>query len=134
MELGPAGKFVQAADPVEPEIYELILEIGKLSGNPATMARFFQYPGIQAVAQSPRMVELVNDPVIIRAAENRDIFSIMSHPALREAVEDTAFMAELKKIDFRAALQYATGPIGNQDDRSPGLKSDLPPKRENQKE
>lgn len=110
LEMGPAGRVVQAVDPVEPEVYSLLLQLGKLSGDQATMMRFIQYPGIQSVMESPRMVELVNNPDIIRAAEDRNIFAIMSHPALRAALEDPAFMGEIKKIDLAAALKYATTP------------------------
>jgi len=110
LEMGPAGQVVRAVDPVEPEVYNLLLQLGKLSGDQATMLRFIQYPGIQAVIETPRMVELVNNPDIIRAAENRNVFAIMSHPALRAALEDQAFMAKIKKIDLAAAMEYATNP------------------------
>ena len=107
LELGPAGKFLEAVDPIPPDFYDLILQIGKLSGDQETMMRFLQYPGIQQIMQSPQVVELVNNPAIIKASENRDLLSLISNKALLAAVQDPALSAELKKIDLRAALKFA---------------------------
>lgn len=113
LELGPAGKFVQTVDPMPPDVYELIAQVGKLSSDQELMLRFLQYPGIQEVMQSPKIAELVNDPSVIRAAENRDILSLMSNKALLAAVEDPALAEKLKKIDLRAALKHALDPASS---------------------
>jgi len=107
LELGPAGKFVQAVDPIPPDFYELIEQMGRLSGDQETMLRFIQYPGIQEIMQSPRMVELINDPEVIRAAEKRDILSLMANKSLLAAVQDPAMAEKLQKIDLRAAMKFA---------------------------
>jgi len=107
LELGPAGKFVQAVDPLPADFYVLIEQMGRLSGDQELMLRFIQYPGIQDLMQNPKIVELINDPTVIKAAENRDVFSLMANKALLSAVEDPDLAAELKKIDLRAALKYA---------------------------
>lgn len=107
LELGPAGKFFQAVDPLPADFYVLIEQMGRLSGDQELMLRFIQYPGIQEVMQNPKIVELINDPSVIKAAESRDIFSLMSNKALLAAVEDPTLAAELKKIDLRAAMKYA---------------------------
>ncbi|MFZ4682418.1 MAG: hypothetical protein ACOYMS_07945 [Terrimicrobiaceae bacterium] len=110
LELGPAGKFVQAVDPIPPDFYDLILQIGKLTNDQETMLRFIQYPGVQEVMQSPRMVELVNDPAIINASEKRDFLGLLSNKALLAAVQDPVLAEQLKKIDLRAALKFALEP------------------------
>ncbi len=107
LELGPAGKFVEAVDPMPPDFYELILQIGKLTNDQETMIRFIEYPGVQEAMQSPRMVELVNDPAIISASEKRDFLGLLSNKALLAAVQDPVLAEQLKKIDLRAALKFA---------------------------
>lgn len=124
LELGATGQVVRAVDPMDPEVYKLILQVGKISGDQDAMMRLLQYPGIQKVMESPRIVELMNDPDIIRAAESRNVFALMSQPALREVLQDPVFMAEIKKIDLEAALEYATSP-----QPSPARPKNTPPPR-----
>jgi len=119
LELGPAGKFVQAVDPIPPDFYDLILQIGKLTNDQETMLRFIQYPGVQEVMQSPRMVELVNDPAIINASEKRDFLGLLSNKALLAAVQDPVLAEQLKKIDLRAALKFALEPPAPPPDKKP---------------
>jgi hypothetical protein len=110
LELGSAGKFVEAVDPLPSDFYELIAQIGKLSADQETMMRFLQYPGMREIMESPPMVELVNDPAVIRAAESRDVFSLMGNKALLAAVRDPALSGQLRKIDLRAAMKFALEP------------------------
>jgi len=119
LELGPAGKIVVAVDPLPPDFYDLILQIGKLTGDQETMVRFLQYPGIQEIMQSPRMVELVNDPGIIKASEKRDVLGLLTNKALFSAVQDPALAEHLKKIDLRAALKFALEPPAPPPDKKP---------------
>lgn len=110
LEFGPAGKFVDAVDVVPPDFYELILQVGKLAGNEESMLRFMDYPGIQALMQNPRIMELVNDPAVIKAAGKSDYLALMNTPAFRAALEDPSVAAQVKKIDLRAALKFALEP------------------------
>lgn len=119
LELGPTGKIVQAVDPFSPDFYELIVQVGKLSGDQDTMMRFLQYPGIQELTQHPRIVALTNDPAVVRAAEKREILTLMSNKALLAAMEDKEFVEEIKKIDLRAALKFALETPGASPSPSP---------------
>ncbi len=107
LELGSPGKFVESVDVLPPDFYQLVLEVGKVANSQESMLRFIQYPGIQKVLQSPRMAELLADPSVIRASEERNYMALMSNKALIAAVEDPALAEQLKQIDIRAALKFA---------------------------
>lgn len=107
LELGPAGKFVESVDVLPPDFYELLVQIGQVTGDQDTMLRFLQYPGIQEIIQSPRIVELVNDPAVIKAAQDRNFLGLMGNKALLKAVEDPELAKQLGSIDLRAALKFA---------------------------
>lgn len=107
LELGPAGKFVESVDVLPPDFYELLVQIGQVTGDQSTMLRFLQYPGIQEIIQSPRIVELVNDPAVIKAAQDRNFLGLMGNKALLKAVEDPELAKQLGSVDLRAALKFA---------------------------
>lgn len=108
LELGPAGKMVESVDVVPPDIYEMILQIGRLGSDQEVMMRFMEYPGIQDLMQNPRIVELVGDPGVVKAVESKNYLGLLTNKALLSAIEDPKLAAELQKIDLRAALKFAT--------------------------
>lgn len=107
IELGPAGKVVDAVDVVPPDLYELILQIGRLASDETMMARFLEYPGIQNLVENPKIAELVGDPEIVKAVESRNYLNLLRNKSLHAAVQDPQLAAELQKIDLRAALNFA---------------------------
>jgi hypothetical protein len=71
-----------------------------------TMLRFLEYPGIQKILQNPRILDLMNDPSVIRASRE-NIFLLLGNKTVAAAVEDPALAEQLKKVDLRAALKFA---------------------------
>ena len=108
LELGPAGKMVESVDVVPPDMYEMILQIGRLGSDQEVMMRFMEYPGIQDLMQNPKIVELVGDPGVVKAVESKNYLGLLTNKALLSAIEDPKLAAELQKIDLRAALKFAT--------------------------
>lgn len=107
LEMGPIGQAVSATDPLSPEIYEIIQQVGAITSDQDVMMRFIEYPDIQRILQNPKIAQLVSDPSVIQAGQNRNILGLMSNPVLLAAVQDPAFAEELKKVDLRAALKFA---------------------------
>ena len=107
LELGPAGEFFKNVDLLPPETYELIVQITQVISDPDAMARFLQYPGIQALVESPAMVDLMADPGVITAAEKRDYPALLTNPALHKAVMDPDLARQIKEIDLKEALRQA---------------------------
>jgi hypothetical protein len=107
LEMGPAGKFVESVDLLPADFYELVVQTGRISGDPQALMRFVEYPGIQELMRTPKMVDLLNDPKIVQASTEQNVTALLTNPKLRAAVEDPAFAEQLKKIDLRAALKFA---------------------------
>lgn len=107
LELGPAGQFVESVDVIPPDLYELVLQVGQVTSSQDAVLRFIQYPGIQDVMQNPRLIELLNDPAVIKASEERNYLALIGNKALIKAVEDPTLAEQLKKVDLRAALKFA---------------------------
>lgn len=110
LELGPAGKFVKSVDVIPTDYYDLIVEVTRLTSDQKAMLRFLEYPGVQEVMQSPKVVALFSDPEILKSAEQKNIAAMISNPKLIEAVQDPALAKELQKIDLRAAMKFALEP------------------------
>lgn len=107
LELGTPGKFVESVDMIPPDFYDLVLQVGKVTNSQENMLRFIQYPGIQKIMQNPRMAELLSDPTVIKAAEEKNYMALIGNKALIRAVDDPKLAEELKAIDLRAALKFA---------------------------
>jgi hypothetical protein len=107
IELGSAGRFLESVDALPPDFYELVLQIGKVTSDQQKMLRFLEYPGIQKILQNPRILDLMNDPSVMRASKEKNIFLLLSNKTVAAAVEDPELAEQLKKIDARAALKFA---------------------------
>lgn len=110
LELGPAGKLVETVDVLPPDFYELIVQTGRLTGDPQALVRFFEYPGLDRILHNPKFAELINDPAFQQAGQEVSVGTVtalMTSPKLRAAAQDPALAEELKKIDLRAALKFA---------------------------
>jgi hypothetical protein len=107
LELGSAGRFLESVDALPPDFYEFVLQIGKVTNDQQTMLRFLEYPGIQKILQNPRILDLMNDPSVIRASREKNIFLLLGNKTVAAAVEDPALAEQLKKVDLRAALKFA---------------------------
>lgn len=107
LELGPAGNAVVAVDAVPPGIYEMIGRIGKLTSDQAAMARFLDYPGVQEIMQHPRMAALLQDPAVVRDAQDKNFLGLMGSKALLDAVNDPSLQKKLMGLDLQKALDYA---------------------------
>jgi hypothetical protein len=107
LELGSAGRFLESVDALPPNFYEFVLQIGKVTSDQQAMLRFLEYPGIQKILQNPRILDLMNDPGVIRASKEKNIFLFLNNKTVVAAFEDPALAEQLKKIDLRAAFKFA---------------------------
>lgn len=110
LEMGGVGRAVQAADPIPPDLYDLLQAITRLTSSQEAMRRFLEYPDVKAVVNHPRMAALLTDPDIIEAAQNRNLAALLTSRSLRAALDDPSLAATLRQVDVRAALNYALAP------------------------
>jgi hypothetical protein len=107
LELGSTGRLLESVDILPPDFYELVHQIGRVTGDQERMRRFLDYPGIQKILRNPRVIELLNDPGLIRAAQEKDIFVVFNNKAVAAAAKDPALAEQLREVDLRAALKFA---------------------------
>lgn len=107
LELGPAGKFVESVDVLPADFYELIVQVGRLTSDQQAILKFLEYPGMKEVITSSKMGELISDPAIVKACEEKNYPALLSNPKLLAAVQDPVLAERLKKIDLRAAMKFA---------------------------
>jgi len=107
LELGTAGQAVESVDVLPASVYDLLARIGKLTSDQDAMMRFLDYPGVQEIMQTPRMTALLSDPVIVRAAEQKNFFALLGSRSLLEAAQDPVLQKKFTEFDLQKALDYA---------------------------
>jgi len=107
LELGGPGKAAKAVDVVPQEVYDMVERIGKLTADRDAMMRFFDSPGMQDLMQNPKIAALLNDPSVVRAAEEKNLPALLGHPSLIAAAGDPALQKQLAGFDLQKALDYA---------------------------
>lgn len=107
LEMGQTGKIVESVDVIPNDAYELIGGVTRLLTDQAALQRFLSCPGVEQAMSNPKLMELLEDPELLKAAQSSDFLSLMNNKNLRAAVDDPKLAEEIKKIDLRAALKYS---------------------------
>ena len=107
IELGRVGEIVKQADVIPGGIYETLAQVGELSARPARVSRFLSYPGVTELANSPKILALRADPEITQMIEQGRLWDLLQDDRLIEAANDPELATQLKKFDFKGALDYA---------------------------
>ena len=109
LEQGTAGAVVEQVDPVPGAVYRVIQKLGEMLGSDKSLTRFMEYPGVQPLAEHPRIRALQHDPQIARHVVERDILSLMRNPNIVQAANDAEIMTLMRQLEFEKALDYALG-------------------------
>ncbi len=107
LELGPVGDVVKQTDVLPTGIYETLGKVGEVFARPERAQRFLTYPGIAELTDHPKILALRADPEITSMLENGRLLDLVRDERLIEAANDPELAAQVKKFDFRAALDYA---------------------------
>ena len=107
IEHGPAGAVVEQVDPVPGAVYRVIQKLGVMLGSDQSLGRFMEYPGVQPLAEHPRIRALQNDPQIAKHVIERDIFALMRNPNVVKAANDSEIAGMVRQLEFEKALDYA---------------------------
>jgi hypothetical protein len=110
LELGSAGRLLASGDVLPPDFYELVEQFSNVTSDPEKMGRFLEYPAIRDLLQNPRMVDLLNDPDVVRAWQSKNFLEFLNNQAVAAVLKDPVFMKQLRKVDLSAALKFAQGP------------------------
>jgi hypothetical protein len=107
LELGSAGRFLEAVDPLPADFYEVIVQIGRVTADQEARLRFLDYPEIRQIRRNARIIELMNDPGVIQASTERNFFLLLNNKAVAAALTDRKLAEQLNQVDLRAALKFA---------------------------
>lgn len=101
------GGWLGRLDPVPPDLYDTLAKFSRVTSDPDAIVRLAEYPDIADLLQHPKFIALSQDPGVQQAAAQRNVFVIMTHPRLLELATDPEIVAQLRQIDFAAALDHA---------------------------
>ncbi len=113
IELGTVGELVKQTDVLPAGIYETLTKTGEVFAKPESARRFFSYPGVAELTETPQMVALRADPAVTRMIEQGRVWELLQDERVIEAANDPELKARLKKFDLRKALDYAAQEEGD---------------------
>jgi uncharacterized membrane protein required for colicin V production len=108
LEMGVLGNAVKKVDVVPQKTYDLIEKVGAIAANPQYAERFLEYPGARELSEHPKIIALRNDQEIAQMAAQGRLLDLIQDPRIIDAANDPDLRARLKKFDVTAALNYAT--------------------------
>ena len=72
-----------------------------------SVARFLSYPGVQPLAEHPKIVALQSDPQVSREVLERDYLALLRNERIVAAANDPEVAVLLRQFEFQKALDYA---------------------------
>jgi uncharacterized membrane protein required for colicin V production len=108
LEMGVIGDAVKKVDVVPQKNYDFIEKIGAIAANPQFAERFLEYPGARELSEHPKIIALRNDPEIGQMLAQGRLLELIQDPRIIDAANDAELKARLKRFDVSAALNYAT--------------------------
>lgn len=107
IELGSIGEVVKQTDLLPGGIYDTLAKAGDVFSKPERAERFLSFPGVAQLSEHPQILALRADPEITRMVEQGRLFELLQDDRLIEAANDPHLAAEIKRFDFKGALDYA---------------------------
>ncbi len=107
IELGSVGEVVKQTDVLPSGIYETLEKTGEVFSQPERAQRFLSYPGVRELTDHPKILALRADPEITAMIGDGRLFDLLQDDRLIEAANDPELAAQLKRFDFKGALEYA---------------------------
>jgi uncharacterized membrane protein required for colicin V production len=108
LEMGLIGDALKKVDIVPQKTYDLIEKVGAIAANPQYAERFLEYPGARELGEHPKIIALRNDQEIAQMLAQGRLLELVQDPRIIDAANDPDLRARLKKFDLNAALSYAT--------------------------
>jgi hypothetical protein len=108
LEMGVIGDAVKKVDFVPQKTYDFIERVGAIAANPQYAERFLEYPGAKELSEHPKIIALRSDQEISQMATQGRLLELVQDPRIIDAANDPDLRARLKKFDINAALNYAT--------------------------
>ena len=108
LDSGNTGQFLRNNDPLPTErAFATLTKLGIMVSRADAVDRFINYPGIAELTNHPRLVELRNDPEIAELLKSQSYFRLLRHDKIIALASDPVFAAEIRKLEFDKALDFA---------------------------
>ncbi len=104
---GSTGKFIQSYDPVPKNVYATIAKLAMMVSRQESLNRFLAYPGVEGLANHPKLTALRMDPTVGELLANNSYLKLLRHEKVVALASDPEFAAEIKKVNFEEALNAA---------------------------
>ena len=100
--------FLRNNDPLPTErAFATLTKLGIMVSRAEAVERFTNYPGIAELTNHPKLVGLRNDPEIAELLQSQSYFRLLRHDKIVALANDPIFAAEIKKLEFDKALDFA---------------------------
>lgn len=107
IELGTVGDVVKQTDVLPSGIYETLGKVGEIFARPERASRFLSYPGVTELVDNPKLLALRADPEIANMIQQGRLLDLLQDERLIEAANDPELRAQLKRFNFKGALDHA---------------------------
>lgn len=130
---GESGKFLQRYDAVPAtHVFRTIAKLGIMASRSEAVDRFLSYPGVEKLAQHPKLVAVKNDPEVFKLLESRSFIKLLRHEKVLALATDAEFKALMEKMEFEKALDFALEQPKPKESSKNGQPPEPPPPREAQ--
>ena len=108
LENSSTSKFLSEHDPLPTQsAFATLTKLGIMVSSEDSLNRFTNYPGISELTNHPKLVELLRDREISTLLASKSYFRLLRHDKIVELAGDPAFAAEIKKLNFEKAIDFA---------------------------
>jgi uncharacterized membrane protein required for colicin V production len=107
---GGSGTFFRKVDPVPAKVFATLTKLGVMASRPEAVDRFLSYPGIDQVANHPKLLALRADPQVSDLLLSKSYFRLLRHEKVVALAADQEFASQITRMDFDKALDFALAP------------------------
>ncbi len=110
VEMGKLGDVIKRTDPLPNGSLKTVERVGETLSKAETAERFLSSPGAREVAMHTRIVQLREDPEIMRMVSQGKILDLLQDQRVIDAINDPTLVERIKHFDLQRALDYARSP------------------------
>ncbi len=103
----PIDPWIEKADPIPEDFYDLSKNLVILTRNPKVLAAFAQTPEVVRFINDPSLVELMKDPVIMKLYGRGEYLKILQQTSVHALLKDRAFLKRIRDANMGGALASA---------------------------
>jgi Colicin V production protein len=108
VELGYGRSVIDSVDPLPRRFYRELDQYTWIAADPEAIQKLTEYPGSQRIWESPRFLELRNDPEIRADIQRGDVFGVLTNPKVVALLNDPQLRGAFIRGDLETVLKVAS--------------------------